>query len=320
MLGRLLTAVLAAVMSLVFAGAAGAAPFPDRLELPDGWQPEGIAAGKGQELFVGSIPTGDIYRFDARTGEGRVVVDAPAGSAAIGLKADNRNRLFVAGGPTGKGFVYDAGTGARLAEFTFAQNRPTFVNDVTLTNKQAFFTDSQRNVLYVVDTRKLTGFRELALPDIPPTPTGFGLNGIVASQNGKTLLAVQSSTGILWRIDPGTGRAQAVDLGGYVLTNGDGLLLEGRRLYVVQNRLNRIAVFKLDGDLRSGRLEDTIGPAGVDVPTTVARLGNRLYVANARFGTPTTTPTDYWVTKIKRREGPTVRGGRANAAPHPDPA
>lgn len=299
MLGRFLTAVLATVMSLVFAGAAGAAPFPDRLDLPDGWQPEGIAAGKGQELFVGSIPTGAIYRFDARTGEGRVVVAAQQGRAAIGLKADNRDRLFVAGGPTGKGFVYDADTGATLAEFAFAQNRPTFVNDVTLTNKQAFFTDSQRNVLYVVDTRTLSGFRELALPDIPQT-TGFGLNGIVAAQNGKTLLAVQSSTGILWRIDPDTGRAQAVDLGGYVLTNGDGLLLEGRRLYVVQNRLNRIAVFKLDGDLRSGRLEETLTSPEFSVPTTVARLGNRLYAANARFGTPPTPSTDYWVTKIER--------------------
>jgi sugar lactone lactonase YvrE len=299
MLGRFLTAVLATVMSLAFAGAASAAPFPDRLDLPDGWQPEGIAAGKGQELFVGSIPTGDIYRFDARTGEGRRVVDAPTGSAAIGLKADNRDRLFVAGGPTGKGFVYDAGTGAKLAEFTFTQSPDTFVNDVTLTNKQAFFTDSRRNVLYVVDTRTLSGFRVLALPDIPPT-TGFGLNGIAASQNGKTLLAVQSATGDLFRIDAVTGRAQEVDLGGVSLTNGDGLLLEGRRLYVVQNRLNQIAVIRLDGDLRSGSLEETIRPAGVDVPTTVARLGNRLYVANARFGTPTTPAAKYWVTKIER--------------------
>jgi sugar lactone lactonase YvrE len=299
MLGRFLTAVLAAVMSLVFAGAASAAPFPDRLDLPDEWQPEGIAAGKGQELFVGSIPTGDIYRFDARTGEGRVVVDAPAGSAAIGLKADNRDRLFVAGGPTGRGFVYDADTGTRLAEFNFAQGRPTFVNDVVLTNKQAFFTDSQRNVLYVVDTRTLSGFRELALPDIPQT-AGFNLNGIAASQNGKTLFAVQSSTGTLWRIDPDTGRAQAVDLGGYVLTNGDGLLLEGRRLYVVQNRLNQIAVFRLDGDGRSGRLQEIIRSAEFSVPTTVARLGNRLYAANARFGTPPTPTTDYWVTQVER--------------------
>lgn len=44
---------------------------PDRLDLPDGWQPEGIAAGRGTDLYVGSIPTGAVLRLDARTGEAR---------------------------------------------------------------------------------------------------------------------------------------------------------------------------------------------------------------------------------------------------------
>ena len=43
-----------------------------------------------------------------------------------------------------------------------------------------------------------------------------------------------------------------IDLGGYDLTNGDGLLLHGRTLYVVQNRDNKVAVFELSPDLSSG--------------------------------------------------------------------
>ena len=40
--------------------------------------------------------------------------------------------------------------------------------------------------------------------------------------------------------------ATRVDLGGEILTNGDGLLLQGRTLYVVQNRLNLVAEFRLN--------------------------------------------------------------------------
>ena len=40
-----------------------------------------------------------------------------------------------------------------------------------------------------------------------------------------------------------------VDLGGATLANGDGMLLAGRVLFVVQNRLNQIAVVKLSQSL-----------------------------------------------------------------------
>ena len=105
---RLLVLLLMALVALVPA-TAGAATFPDLIRLPDGWQPEGIAAGRGSSLYVGSIPTGAIWKADARTGQGEVLVEGREGRAAIGIKVDKRNRLFVAGGPTGMAFVYDAG-------------------------------------------------------------------------------------------------------------------------------------------------------------------------------------------------------------------
>jgi hypothetical protein len=40
---------------------------------------------------------------------------------------------------------------------------------------------------------------------------GFNLNGIDATPNGKTLIAVQSNTGKLFRIDPGTGATRQID-------------------------------------------------------------------------------------------------------------
>src|SRR5215217_4032164 len=72
------------------------------------------------------------------------------------------------------------------------------------------------------------------------------------------LLVVQSATGLLFRVDPLTGVATRVDLGETLLTNGDGLLVVGTTPYVVQNRLNQMAVIKLSPDGTSGVLVDTL--------------------------------------------------------------
>ncbi len=82
---------------------------------------------------------------------------------------------------------------------------------------------------------------------VPPTTNN--LNGIVATTNGKWLIAVQSSTASLLRIDPDTGVANTIELtGGDDVMNGDGLLLEGQTLYVVHNFLNRVRVIHLSAD------------------------------------------------------------------------
>jgi streptogramin lyase len=313
---RRLLVILAAGIAVAVAGGATASSPPQHLDLPDGWQPEGIAAGRGHDLYVGSIPTGAVLRLDARTGRTEPAVPPRPGHAAIGLKADHRGtyrrghrrarasggrhrgeRLFVAGGATGKAFVYDAGTGDELGAFQLAPaGAPaTFVNDVVLTRRAAYFTDSARAALYVVD-RDLGGSRELALPDVTPAP-GNNLNGIVAGRG--VLLAVQTNVGALWRIDPSSGRATQVDLGGASLVDGDGMLLEGRRLYVVLNRTNQIAVLRLSEDFRSATLETTLTSEDFDVPTTIARKRGRLYAVNARFGTTDPPPAPYWVTALR---------------------
>ena len=296
-----LLAVVGAVVAAVFviAAVAVAAKGPERIALPDGFRPEGIAAGKGASVYVGSIPTGQVLEIDTKTGASREAVPARDGHAAIGLKYDHSsNRLFVSGGPTGRAFVYDARSGAELAAFQLtAVGQPTFINDVVLTRDTAYFTDSMQPVIYAV-SRDLSSVTPIALEGFPMTP-GNNLNGIEAASNGRVLLAIQSSTGTLWRIDADTGSHAAVDLGGATLTNGDGLLLVGERtLLVVQNRLNQIAVVRLDRGFDSGRVVDTITHSDFDVPTTVARQRGSLYLPNARFTTPPTPETEYWVTRV----------------------
>src|SRR6476646_138512 len=273
----LLTAFVAVLTS---SAALAKASFPDVIELPNGWQPEGIAIGKGTTFYVGSIPTGAIYRGDLRTGKGSTLVAGAAGRAAIGV-AHDRGRLFVAGGSTGKGFVYDARSGSLVRELQLATGAgATFVNDVVV-KRAAYFTDSNRAVLYRLGLAK-NGAPAAAAQAVPLTGAfqlvpGFNLNGIDATPDGKTLVVVQSANGKLFSVAAATGVTREVALGGATLPNGDGLLLHGRTLYVVQNQLNRIAVVTLAKGFASGSIERTITDPDFDVPTTIDSHGKRLY-------------------------------------------
>jgi sugar lactone lactonase YvrE len=303
----LVVAALAAAATFVVPSAARNA-FPTQIDLPDGFAPEGIAIGRGTTFYVGSIPTGAVYRGDLRTGSGAVLVPAHEGRAAIGVAFDERGRLFVAGGGTGRAFVYDAGTGGDLAEYELAETPPdTFVNDVALARGGAYFTDSNRQVLYRVPIAANGRLGESA-QTIPITgdlvyEPGFNANGIDATPDGKTLVIVQSNTGELFTADPATGATREIDLGGATVTMGDGILLDGRTLYVVRNRLNLIAVVRLASDLRSGRVVDEFTNPDFRVPTTIDDFGRRLYAVNARFGTPVTPETKYWVTQVPKPPG-----------------
>lgn len=307
----LTAAALAGLLAVSTAAAASAAGSPpgggaveDTIPLPDGFQPEGIAIGPGGTAYFGSLADGDIYAANLRTGEGEVISDGP-GIPAAGLKVDRFGRLFISGGPTGIARVVDTATGAELARYQLAP-AGAFINDVVLTRDGAWFTNSTAAELYFLPIGP-SG----ALPDpgdVVPVPLtgdwvqagGFNANGIAETTDHKALLVIQSSTGKLFRVDPDTGVATTVDLGGTLLPNGDGILLIGRTLYVVQNQLNRVAVITLDAQGTSGTLVDTLTSEAFRVPTTVARYGNGLFLPNARFGTPPTPTTDYDAVRVDR--------------------
>ena len=285
---RIALATFTLALALAVAPAGAGDP---RIPLPDGWQPEGIAAGPGKALYVGSIPTGAILRLNPRNERTKVIVPGGEGRAATGIEVDGKH-ILAAGGDTGEIFAYDRRTGEHLKTI---KAKGSFVNDVALLGEYAYFTDSQRAVLYRVK-RDLTGAETIDI-DVPLVD-GFNLNGIEPTGDGH-LLAVQSAAGKLWRIDPASGDAVAVDLGGAVLTNGDGLLLRGRKLYVVQNRDNKIAVVKLAKDFASGKVKKALTSSAFDVPTTIARQNGKLYAVNARFGTQNPQSAPYWVTRVK---------------------
>ena len=299
----LATLGLGAGVALVGAVPADAAPKhphgqsrPASIALPVGFQPEGIAIG-GKRVYSGSRVTGDIYVADLRTGKGRILSKGP-GTAALGLKVDGR-RLWVAGGAAGNGRVIDTRTGQVRASFTLT-TKTSFVNDVVLAGRYAWFTDSAQPQLYRVDRRHPERApKTVALTGDWQQVTGNNANGITRTPDGKALLVVNSTTGQLFRVDPRTGRATVVDLGGASFVNGDGLLLRGRTLYAVQNRLNQVAVVSLDKRGTTGVVRRTITSPAFDVPSTVARSGRYLYLPNARFGAADPGSIAYSINRVR---------------------
>lgn len=280
---------------------------PTVIPLPNGFRPEGITIGGGPYAYAGSIADGSVYRADLRTGQGRTVAAGP-GTSAAGLKLDGRGRLFVA--MVGAGArVVDARTGAELASYVLATETETFANDVVLTPRAVWFTDSYEPTLYALPLGPGGALPDAA--DVVRLPLGgdwsqvpgavINANGITQTPDGTALLVVQTGVGGLHRVDPRTGVTRLVDLGDAApLVNGDGLLLTGRTLYVVQNRQNAIDVFRLSPDGHSGVFLRRLTDPDLDIPTTVAAYGDRLYLPNARFTTTPTPDTPYDIIAVER--------------------
>ncbi|AGZ40017.1 SMP-30/gluconolactonase/LRE family protein [Actinoplanes friuliensis] len=292
---------LAVVVGAAPAEASHRAPAPTTIQLPDGFQPEGIAIGKAPYAYFGSRVDGDIYRVSLGSGRGKVISQGP-GTPSLGLKLDNRGRLFVAGGNGGDARVLDAGSGKVLKSYTL-QTGTAFINDVILTGGAAWYTDSANPVLF-----KLPLGRHGKLPAeatrVPLTgaityQTGNNANGITATPDGRGLIIVQSNTGKLFKSSY-SGVTTEIDLGGENVLNGDGLWLRGSTLYVVQNRLNVIARIQLDKHATKGTVVSRTTDPRFDVPTTIAEYGKRFYLPNARFTTTPTPTTPYTAVAVAR--------------------
>ena len=226
--------LLGALLLLGASAALAQGAFPKKIALPNAFAPEGIEIGNGHTVLrrlrrqrrdLGRQPA-HRRRPDprrrrrprrARRDRDRV---RPRPALGLGCALRQRARLQREDGC------------ARSREIQLATGAaPTFINDAVVTKKGVYFTDSQRPCIYRVATRG--NGRPGAVTTIPlggdyqHVAGQFNLNGIVATENGKTLIAVQSFSRKLLTIDPKTGVAKLIDLGGYDLSNGDGLLLRG---------------------------------------------------------------------------------------------
>ena len=282
------------------------ARFQEVISLPNSFQPEGIASGEGTTFFAGSVTTGAVYRGNVKTGEGEVLIPPQQGHSSLGLKYDPRSDLlFVAGGETGKAFIYNGVSGENVAELQLT-TQAGFINDVIIVADAAYVTDSLAAVLYKIPLNSETG----ALTD-PPTfeviplsgdyefvSGSFNTNGIEALPDGNSLIIVNSRRGRLYIVDTATGIATLIDLGGSRVPNGDGILLQGKTLYVVRNDVDAVSVVVLSPDFSSGEIVKVIRSPFFGDPTTIAGFGNTLYVVNSHLRTPPTIETRYDVVRV----------------------
>jgi hypothetical protein len=301
---RHLKAAAVVATTLLASGAVGAvaspaaAERPETIDLPVGFAGEGVATGRGSTFYAGNRMGGQIARGDLREGTIEVFVEQPLVPAATGLKADLRHGLlWVSGAATGKAAVYDLETGAGLETLTLATT-PSFINDVVVTRDAAYFTNSLSPVIYRVPVSKqgVVGAPETITLSGPASEfvSGFNLNGIEATSDGRTLVVVNSAKGTLYTVDAQTGASAEIDLGGGSVPTGDGILLIGRKLLVLQNGgqafESQVAVVRLKQRFTQGEILETITNPLFETATTLARSGDILVAVNAQFAPPRNDP------------------------------
>lgn len=259
--------------------------------------PEGVALDLATGTFyVGNTENGTVYKGNVNDDPGNLEVFLPTSTdgrtVVMGMALGSWGRLFMAGGATGQAFVYDTTSGDLLRVLETPETADTLINDVAVTERAAYFTDSFRPILFRVPlTATSVGAMEPWL-DFEETPLryreGNNLDGIVASTDGRYLVAVQPNTGALYRIDTATRGVRRIVLSGS-LSTGNGLLLDGQTLYVVNDEGAEIVPITLSADFRRGVVGDGFSDPSLDFPTTIAKYGERLLVVNHQSG-PVTLP------------------------------
>ncbi|MDX6534442.1 MAG: hypothetical protein QOF68_2186 [Gaiellales bacterium] len=305
MIRRLVSAAAGALMLVAAAPAAanhdGALP-PQYVIPGANVFAEGIAREPGTARFyVSSAGNGTIYR--GRLDRPRMHVFLPGGqdgrTSATGIEVRD-TRLYVSGASGAKVYIYSTATGELLK--AFRTKAGGFINDVAITPAGgAFFTDSFNPLLYRVSreaamepgttVRRLTPWLRFE-GTVVRYQDGFNLNGIVSTAGGHHLLAVQSNTGKLFRIDVATKHVVRVWISGGDLVAGDGMLLRGRTLYVAQNAINTITKVRLSPDFSSGRIVDRLTDPSFNTPTTLEAAREHLLVVNSQFNA--TPPAPPW--------------------------
>ena len=268
----------------------GAATYPEIVSVPNGFQPEGVITGRGHTAYVGSLVNGAIYEINLQTGNGDLLFVGEPGVAAVGMAYDRRNHsIFVAGGLAGTVTVFDADDGSKLKTY-YVGSAGGFINDGIVTRDAAYFTDSFLPVLYKIplsDNGDLPDEGDVEIlsltGDFENVAGEFNGNGIEASKDGGHLFVVNSFSGKLFRVSPETGYATMVNLGGALLTSGDGLVRQGKSLYVVQNFINQVTEVKLSKKGLEGYINQVIMHPEFRIPTTASYFNDALYVINARF-------------------------------------
>jgi Cu-Zn family superoxide dismutase len=282
------TAAVAAFAALTLPASAAPASGYDVPE--PGVYLEGIGVDQRAGVFYVSATnrSGTIYRGMPGSPALEVFVGPGAGDDGRGIDVDRDGNVYVAGGPSGQVRVYSR-AGTLLAELP-AGAPGAYLNDVWVgPDGAAYVTDSSLPVIRRVSHRGGAWTIEDWLDvrsTIPYTAplADFDLNGIVATVDRRHLLAVQSSTGRLWRIDLATRAVDEVETDGSPLTNGDGLVLRGTTLTVVQNFSRQVTTLRTDDGWDTARVVGVTPTDPARTFTTAKYVRGQILGVDSQFG------------------------------------
>lgn len=254
----------------------------------DQFFPEGIAYNSRTGIFyTGSSTNGDIVQVNVTNGETRFFANGGKQNraSATGMKIDAKNRLWVCGGADNKIQVLNLDGTLIKSWDTKALFNSGFINDCAVDANFIYFTDSQVRKIYraaVSGTQpgEVEEWFSFTDAQIPYTP-GFNANGIVLTPDGKYIIIVLSSSGKLYRIERATKNTAEITLNTPV-TAGDGMWLEGTKLYVSRNTTGLIFPVTLQGDYTSGIVGNGFG-TNLLFNTTIAKAGNYFLVVNGQL-------------------------------------
>jgi Cu-Zn family superoxide dismutase len=230
--------------------------------------PEGMGydARRG-DFFVGAAGDGSVLRGNVSSPNVKVFSAAGADgrTAALGARPDHR-RVFVGSFGSGKVWIYGETTGKLIA--TLDTGLPSSVlNDFAfLPDGTAFVTDSINPYLWRITFGRNGSPTLEKWLDFTGTPFVYGpdinADGIVTAPGNRYLVVNQLSTGKLFRIDVKSKAVTEIDVGGFDLTNADGMDIVGRSLYVVRNVNAQIVKVDLSSDFSTGTVDTiTTSPA-----------------------------------------------------------
>ncbi|GAB3887888.1 SMP-30/gluconolactonase/LRE family protein [Spirosoma agri] len=271
--------------------------FPERIAFSAARQyPEGITYAPSLDKFlVSSITQGKIGTVDQNGRYADLIAQDSALISSIGMKVRD-GKLYVCNGDQGVSskstsattlktaglFIYDLATRTNLRRVNLAALLPGsnhYANDLAFDSEgNAYVTDSFAPVIYKVpaDTTKPS---ILVNSPLFAGTEGINLNGIVYHPD-KFLIVAKANEGSLYKVSL-SAPTLPKQITGPALPNGDGMVLVGDDLYVVNNR-NRVSRVRSSDGWNTFTIVES-DASGYDQATTCVDVNGKIFTLNARI-------------------------------------
>ena len=259
--------------------------------------PEGIAySHKTKTFFVSSLHYGKIGKVDWK-GKYTDFIDDLDIVSSIGISLDEkRNLLYVAISDPGvsvkmiganvmklaKLAAYDATTGKRKFITDLGILNKTgggnFANDMAVDNSgNIYVTNSASPIIYSVNQ---TGTASVFVTSDEWKKEGFNLNGIVCNQKDNYLIAAQSNTGELYKVDIKTKAITKIKV--QTVIGADGMIFHKNELIVISNKTQKVFKLTSTDNWATAKTEAEVDTP-LTFPTTGTRVDGKYYVLNAKL-------------------------------------